>query len=345
MDFLHVAEMELKMADTEDRLDLCVLIDGRYNLITNPSRELLIQLAWERPKAIPSLSSVPIKTPSYFNIVPNAIARIELMIDLSFKLYLKHHTENIRDLKRIKSYITICDALERFYQGYQVINPSLEILLIKMAYPLLGDDTLLDDIAKFFIAVITRDASAAYDPAFLFLFTARLNNYCALITPSLMRYFQPRPAHDAKRTETSEDWMYLGPIFKACAAEIKPEFTADQRGEVFTKYFDEKLKRQLEIHGEWEKREGESDSYTRTRIRKAYFKRFNDWMKRREENANMDIEKKLVDYFENTVWNKTTPEQVFSPIMNHFAKLNFSPEEFEGYLDQMQEFSKGLKLE
>ena len=139
--------------------------------------------------------------------------------------------------------------------------------------------------------------------------------------------------------------MYLGPIFKACAAEIKPEFTADQRGEIFTKYFDEKLKRQLEIHGEWEKKAGESDSYTRTRIRKTYFKRFNDWMKRREENANMDIEKKLVDYFENTVWNKTTPEQVFSPIMNHFAKLNCSLEEFEGYLDQMQEFSEGLKLE
>ena len=333
------------MADTEDTIVLCTLIDGRYHVIPNAGREVLIPLAWDQPESFLPLSSVSIKLPSHLSFGPNTIAAFELMIDLSFKLYLKYHTKNIRDLKRIGSYITIRDALEKFYQGYKIVNPGLETLLIKMAYPLLGDDTLLDDMARYFVAVITRDTSVSYDPAFLFVITARLNNYCSSIAPALMKYFQPRPANDAKRTETSEDWMYLGPIFNACAAEIQPEFTADQRGEIFTKYFDEKLKRQLEIHGEWEKKAGESDSYTRTRIRKAYFKRFNDWMKRREENANVDIEKRLVDFFENTVWNKSTAEQALSPIVNYVTKSNCSPEEFEEYMKEMQEYSKGLKLE
>ena len=331
------------MANTEAKIDVCFEVGGKQ-IPAKIGREFIIPLALSHSNNFPPLALPSQTIPNHLKAIPHPLVLLDLIVDTSFKLYLKYHTESERDLRRVCAYNNICDYLEMFYKGNPAINPSWEIMLIKMAYPLLGDDTVLEDREKFFKAVVTHDDTVTYDPAFLFIATSRLNNYFATGSMCLMQFLQPRIAQSARRTETSEDWMYLGPIFKACAAEIKSEFTADQRGKIFTKYFDEKLERQLKIHGEWEKKAGESDSYTRTRIRKAYFRRFNDWMKRREK-ADRDLEAKIVETLEQTFWNKSSTEQVIAPLLNQIAKLNCSPDELEGYLNQMQEFAKGIKLE
>ena len=68
-----------------------------------------------------------------------------------------------------------------------------------------------------------------------------------------------------------------------------------------------------------------------------------NWLKNRE-NGDLDLEKYLMRFFEETFWNKKSSEQLLSPNLNQLAKSNSSPDEIESYMEQVWDFSKKLTL-
>jgi|GEM_PF-5457419 len=335
------------MDDIEDKLIIYSDVGGK-RVGVELRREFLIFSAWTQSADFPSLGALQEPISEYAKMGLNSFIEIELVVDLLFKLYLKYHTKTKRDLELLYSYITLCSAMKSFYKEHLSVDQSFEIFLIKMAYPRLGDGTLLEDLSKFYNALVNHDRTVSYTPSFLMLRGVMLSNYLVECALPFHKFFQMAPPHNARLIENQESWKYIKSIFEACAAQIKPDFTPEQKGEIFSKFFyctgNDNIQAQLKKHGDWDQREGESDSSARTRIRKAYFKTFNAWMDRRKKRA-LAFEAKTVKSLEETLWKKGTKEQFLAPMFKQLSQLDLSPEMNKKMLDQVRELLQNLKLE
>ena len=304
-------------------------------------------------KAIDLTNEIPICTIEQTDQIPNYLKQIsrhpeilyQTFADISFKLYVLKYTKTERDFVRLSSYISILEMLISLYYGEYRKNIAAVVTQIKMAYPRVGDDTIFEDFEKALDDIYEK---RMFHLGTFFVYAMKFNDYLAGSAVVMRKTTEALNLYTKRAIEYQAKWEYIGPIFKACAAQIKPEFNVDQRGEVFSRFFygpgDGKLEGQLKKHGEWVLEEGESDTHARIRIRKDYIKRFNSWMKRRE-NANHELEMKLIECFEKNFWHKETTEQLLSPILNQIAQSNTSPDDIDESMKQLQEFAKGIKLE
>jgi len=287
------------------------------------------------------------KVPNYLKTIslhPEII--FQIFADISFKLYVLHHTETDEDIKKLDHFFMIMDDMKHLLETKDRQYFSLILMQLKMAYPIIDNDTVLADLENELWQL--RFKTGAADITAFFSYAMRINNYLACSAIAAQQFFQHFAAHQAKYIENQESWEYIGPIFKACAAQIKPEFNVDQRGEVFSRFFygpgDGKLEGQLKKHGEWDQKNGEKDTPARIRIRKRYLKDFNSWMERKK-NANHELEKIMLELLEKTFWCKKSPEQLLGAILNQFAKTNTASNDISEIFKQLQEFAKGIKLE
>ena len=302
-------------------------------------------------EAIDLTNEFPFATLDQASIVPGYMTKFashpeilaQIFSDISFKLYIINHSKTDNDFSKLSDYVCILNDLKRYADPKDLHHFSLVLWQIKSAYPLLGDDTVLHELSNFFYYLRVRKKHNIFS---LFTYAMRLNSYLTGCSLVIQKFFEVLRIHKARSIEGQPSWSYIGPAFKACAARIKPDFTVNQVGEIFSKYCfygGSKLEQQIKDHGDWDIRKGEKPLDARDRIRKKHFKNFRNWLKNRE-NGDLDLEKYLMRFFEETFWNKKSSEQILSPNLNQLAKSNSSPDEIESYMEQVWDFSKKLTL-
>lgn len=67
----------------------------------------------------------------------------QVIADVSFKLYIIHHTKTDKDFYKLHDYCFILDMLKSLYYEEYNKNISAVVCQIKYAYPLIGDDPVL----------------------------------------------------------------------------------------------------------------------------------------------------------------------------------------------------------
>ena len=322
------------------------LTKGKQNLIRGA-----IDLINEFPMSINERIE---KIPDYFNAIsshPEILAQI--FADISFKLYIIHHTKTDKDFLKLQHFFAILDDMQHLLDTKDRHYFSLILCQLKMAYPLIGDDPVLANLDNELLQMRYKKAA---DITVFFAYAMKINSYLAEIPLVMQKFVQIISIHKAKSIESQPSWEYIEPIFKKCAAQIKSGSTTQEIGQIFNSYFyegkgkkDDSLEHQLKAHGDWEKKcigklgRIEVTSELRARMRKRYFKNFLNWMDR--QGFDLELEKKIVDCFEETFWNKKPTEQLMMPMLNQFAKTKKSPADLIEFMDQLQNFAKKIKFE
>ena len=295
------------------------------------------------------------KMPDYLKSIslhPEIIAQI--IADISFKLYVIHHTRTDKDFLKLQHFCGILDDMKHLLDTKDRPYFSPILYQLKMAYPLIGDDPVLENLDNELLQMRFKKAA---DITAFFAYAMRISSYLAESSFVILKFVQVISAHKAKSIESQPSWEYIEPIFKKCAAQIKPGSSTQEIGQIFNSYFyagkgreDDSLEHQLKVHGEWRKKKiikklgrFESPTEVTASMRKRHFKNFLTWMDRK--GPNRGLEKKIVDSLEKIFWNKKPTQQLIMPVLNQFAKTNTSPAELIDMLDKLQDFAKGIKFE
>lgn len=295
------------------------------------------------------------KVPDYLksiSIHPEIIAQI--IADISFKLYIIRHTKTDKDFSKLSDYNAILEDLNFIVNSVDRKHLSLVLYQIKMAYPLIDNDSILCDISYFFYNMrFTKKANIVS----LFAYAMRLSSYLVESSIVIQQFVQMISAHKAKSIESQPSWEYIGPIFKKCAAQIKSDSSTQEIGQIFNSYFyaekgkkDDSLESQLKAHGDWSEKKyieklgrNEVSTEVAARMRKRHFKNFLTWMDRKGK-SDRELEEKIVDSLEKTFWNKKPAKQVMMPVLNQFEKTNTSQAELMDIMDKLQNFAKGIRF-
>ena len=278
---------------------------------------------------------------------------IQIFADISFKLYIIRHTKTEKETEKLSGFIMMMYALKNLSEKDHRRNLGFTISMMKMAFPLVGDDTVFEDLGS---CLFTLFKERRGHIGIIFDCAMRINNYCAGCAIAAQQFIQVLVAHEAKSIESKPSWEYIGPIFKKCAAQIKPSYSTQEIGQIFNSYFyaekgkeDNSLEYQLKKHGDWSEKKyieklgrNEASTEVAARMRKNYFKNFLTWMDRKEK-SDRDLEGRIINFLEKSFWHKKTPEQLFAPVISRLGKKDLAGP--EAIMNELQEFAKGLKID
>ena len=275
---------------------------------------------------------------------------IQIFADISFKLYIIRHTKTEKETEKLSGFIMMMYALKNLSEKDHRRNLGFTISMMKMAFPLVGDDTVFEDLGS---CLFTLFKERRGHIGIIFDCAMRINNYCAGCAIAVQQFIQVLVAHEAKSIESQPSWEYIGPIFKKCAAQIKPGCSTQEIGQIFNSYFygekeEDKLEHLLREHGDWKKKyieklgRNEASTEVAARMRKNYFKNFLTWMDRKEK-SDRDLEGRIINFLEKSFWHKKTPEQLFAPVISRLGKKDITGP--EAIMNELREFAKGIKVD
>ena len=314
-------------------------------------------------EAIDLTNEFPFATLDQASIVPGYMTKfashpeilVQIFADISFKLYIIHHTKTDKDFLKLQHFFAILDDMQHLLDTKDRHYFSLILCQLKMAYPLIGDDPVLANLDNELLQMRYKKAA---DITVFFAYAMKINSYLAEIPLVMQKFVQIIYIHKAKSIESQPSWEYIEPIFKKCAAQIKSGSTTQEIGQIFNSYFyegkgkkDDSLESQLKAHGDWSEKKyieklgrNEVSTEVAARMRKRHFKNFLTWMDRKGK-SDRELEEKIVDSLEKTFWNKKPTVQLMMPMLNQFAKTKKSPADLIEFMDQLQNFAKKIKFE
>ena len=307
-------------------------------------------------EAIDLVNEFPFEINQRTDKIPEYLAKItlhpEILIqvfaDISFKLYIIRHTKTEKETEKLSAFIMMMYALKNLSEKDHRRNLGFTISMMKMAFPLVGDDTVFEDLGS---CLFTLFKERRGHIGIIFDCAMRINNYCAGCTIAAQQFIQVLSAHDGRTIKNRGSWAYLEPVFQLCEKEIEKDFTPRQMGQLFNRHFYTKkggeLEQILKDHGCWTEPEVdgeyiEDEEHMAVRMRKKIYKNFTDWLARKRQ-YNRDLEGRIINFLEKSFWHKKTPEQLFAPVISRAEKKDLTG--LETTMNELQEFAKGLKID
>lgn len=276
--------------------------------------------------------------PDYLkSLSENPALQAILLADISFKLYILHHTKTENDVQKLRAYTEILMAFRELWPDPKLKHSfDLVIYQLKIAYPVLEDDKVLHDIRDFFWGIIEKDSERC-NPVNLFLLSMRLCNYLAENSVAMVQCMKALRAQKERSIESHPQWDKIKPVFEAYAKELETNPKA-KFGVYFHGKQADRLEGILRGIGEWNDAiKDESESKASERNYKRWKANFNRWYERNSQEGRVQ---QLVAAFEKSFWKRTRTEKTVQSITKH---LNLQNEKFDStVIDEFKKLSMEL---
>ena len=286
-----------------------------------------------------------VQVPEYLTeFTDNVYLQLNLIADLSFKLYILNHTKNENDLHRAIAY---CELLSAFRALCELPNAKkmfeMTLIQIKMVYPVLGNDTVLHELRDFFMAIVNR--TNACNPLKLLCISTRLADHSLGANLAMQRCIKMIHAHKKRSNQSLNCWPEIEKIFQIYASELSKNPDV-KFGVYFYGKRDGHLEAVLRKYEEWSPvkylkklARNETLSENAERNYKKWKTNFDRWY---TKNKKLSKEAELTACFQKYFWNKvSTVENVVS------IQKQINPEKKRvdsAALDDLKEMVKQLSL-
>ena len=263
--------------------------------------------------------------PSYMiGMDEKTYAQFVLTVDLSFKLYVLHHTETANELEKLGNLMEILYDCKLICADDQKLKLCFSgtVCQLKLAYPLIPlYDDLLIELRNFFWRIISKKRKEnGANPLNLFHLSMRLNDYIAGCSLALQRCIKTISAQKERAIESHPQWDKIKPIFEMYAKELKTNPNA-KFGVYFHGKQSDRLEGILREIGEWSEAQVdketnyvESESKVSERNYKRWKANFDRWYKR---NYKEGREEQFVDCFEKYLWNRVTTLDILKSMSSY----------------------------